>query len=185
MLDQGRVSRIENDLAWVEFAPSSQCSKCGACSQAASGKMVLEAENLVKANVGDRVVVEISEAAQTLFPLFLFGTPLLFLFLGLLLGSLISEITGIVLGIIFLVCGFLSLKLVERYVTKARRFKNRIVRKLRKEVRAMAKDPVCAMEAEEGKICSEYEGKTYCFCSEACKKTFEQDPKKYVEKKEE
>lgn len=45
----------------------------------------------------------------------------------------------------------------------------------------MAKDPVCGMEVEEGKICSEYEGKTYCFCSESCKATFEQDPGKYVE----
>lgn len=45
----------------------------------------------------------------------------------------------------------------------------------------MAKDPICGMEVEEGKLCSEYEGKKYCFCSEACKQEFEQNPKKYTE----
>ncbi len=45
----------------------------------------------------------------------------------------------------------------------------------------MAKDPVCGMEVEEeGKICSEYEGKKYCFCSQACKQKFEQEPKRYT-----
>lgn len=46
----------------------------------------------------------------------------------------------------------------------------------------MAKDPVCGMEAEEDKICSEYEGKKYCFCSEMCKQKFEQEPAKYTGK---
>lgn len=51
-----------------------------------------------------------------------------------------------------------------------------------KEVKTMAKDPVCGMECEEGKICSEYKGKTYCFCSEGCKKSFEQDTERYLGK---
>lgn len=44
----------------------------------------------------------------------------------------------------------------------------------------MAKDPVCGMDAEEGKICSTYEGKKYCFCSKTCKESFDKDPAKYV-----
>ena len=44
----------------------------------------------------------------------------------------------------------------------------------------MAKDPVCGMEVEEGKICSTHEGKKYCFCSNVCKESFEKDPGKYV-----
>jgi len=44
----------------------------------------------------------------------------------------------------------------------------------------MAKDPVCGMEVEEGKICSTREGKKYCFCSQACKESFEKDPSRYV-----
>ena len=44
----------------------------------------------------------------------------------------------------------------------------------------MAKDPVCGMDVEEGKICSTHEGKKYCFCSNVCKESFEKDPGKYV-----
>jgi len=44
----------------------------------------------------------------------------------------------------------------------------------------MVKDPVCGMDVEEGKICSEYKGKKYCFCVPGCKELFEKNPEKYV-----
>jgi YHS domain-containing protein len=43
------------------------------------------------------------------------------------------------------------------------------------------KDLVCGMDVEVGEICSEYGGKTYCFCCEACKEEFEKTPEKYIE----
>ena len=55
---------------------------------------------------------------------------------------------------------------------------------MRREVRTgMAKDPVCGMMVNEktAKWKTTYTGKTYYFCAEACKRTFEKDPKKYVE----
>jgi len=46
----------------------------------------------------------------------------------------------------------------------------------------MEKDPVCGMDVDPktaaGK--SEYQGKTYYFCSPGCKKDFDKDPQKYV-----
>ena len=46
----------------------------------------------------------------------------------------------------------------------------------------MEKDPVCGMMVDPktaaGK--SEYEGKSYYFCSPGCKKDFDKDPTKYV-----
>lgn len=42
------------------------------------------------------------------------------------------------------------------------------------------KDPVCGMEVKEGEIFSEYKENKYYFCSQTCKKKFEQDPEKYV-----
>jgi Cu+-exporting ATPase len=48
----------------------------------------------------------------------------------------------------------------------------------------MAKDPVCGMEVDEktaaGK--SEYQGKTYYFCSPGCKRSFDKEPEKYAGK---
>jgi YHS domain-containing protein len=45
----------------------------------------------------------------------------------------------------------------------------------------MAIDPVCKMEVDENrsKYGSRYKGKSYHFCTEGCKKTFDEDPEKY------
>jgi RND family efflux transporter MFP subunit len=47
------------------------------------------------------------------------------------------------------------------------------------------KDPVCGMDVDPGKpdaIKSTYNGKTYYFCSRNCKKSFDENPGKYVSK---
>ncbi len=43
-------------------------------------------------------------------------------------------------------------------------------------------DPVCGMQIEQEKAAAtlEYRGVRYWFCSEACRKRFEQDPAKYA-----
>ena len=56
---------------------------------------------------------------------------------------------------------------------------------MRTEVRiGMAKDPVCGMMVDEktARWKAAYAGRTYYFCAEACRRTFEKDPKKYVKK---
>ncbi len=46
----------------------------------------------------------------------------------------------------------------------------------------MVKDPVCGMEVDpdEAAVSFEYEGKTYYFCAEACKKRFAEEPEKFI-----
>ena len=43
-------------------------------------------------------------------------------------------------------------------------------------------DPVCRMKVEEkgAKYTSVHEGKSYYFCNQACKRTFDSDPKRYA-----
>ena len=50
-----------------------------------------------------------------------------------------------------------------------------------KEV-TMEKDPVCGMDVDPDSAAgkSEYEGKTYYFCSPGCKKQFDDNPEKFV-----
>lgn len=47
----------------------------------------------------------------------------------------------------------------------------------------MAMDPVCKMKVDEktAKMKTDFKGKTYYFCGQACKKAFEGNPNKYVE----
>ena len=44
-------------------------------------------------------------------------------------------------------------------------------------------DPVCRMELDQRDATgtSEYEGKTYYFCSTACKEKFDENPDEYTE----
>jgi YHS domain-containing protein len=44
------------------------------------------------------------------------------------------------------------------------------------------RDPVCGMELSRMSAVEEatYQGKTYYFCAQTCRKAFEADPKKYV-----
>ena len=46
----------------------------------------------------------------------------------------------------------------------------------------MAIDPVCNMEVDESTAqwTSEYKGETYYFCAPGCKRSFDQDPEKYL-----
>jgi len=46
-------------------------------------------------------------------------------------------------------------------------------------------DPVCGMKIDPGTaVMAEYEGETYYFCSAQCQEQFQQDPAKYMAKKE-
>ena len=44
---------------------------------------------------------------------------------------------------------------------------------------AMVKDPVCGMEIDSSQAAAQtmYQGQAYYFCSEECRRTFEQNPK--------
>lgn len=46
----------------------------------------------------------------------------------------------------------------------------------------MAKDPVCGMDVDPASAAgsSEYKGKTYYFCAPGCKKTFDEEPERYL-----
>jgi YHS domain-containing protein len=51
----------------------------------------------------------------------------------------------------------------------------------------MVKDPVCGMEidAKTAAGTSDFQGKTYYFCSQGCKKAFDKEPQKYAGKADE
>ena len=46
----------------------------------------------------------------------------------------------------------------------------------------MNRDPVCGMELEpdEEAASADHEGRTYVFCSDECRRRFEQEPARYV-----
>jgi len=65
---------------------------------------------------------------------------------------------------------------------RLRRFRPTKVTAIAEGGTQMAIDPVCKMEVKESEAAatSEYKGKKYYFCNVACKKAFDQDPKRYL-----
>jgi YHS domain-containing protein len=47
----------------------------------------------------------------------------------------------------------------------------------------VATDPVCGMDVDDKKSSTktEYDGRTYYFCSSECKREFQEDPESYTE----
>lgn len=47
---------------------------------------------------------------------------------------------------------------------------------------AKVKDPVCGMEIDESQAEAQttYQGQAYYFCSEECRKTFQENPEEFV-----
>ena len=48
---------------------------------------------------------------------------------------------------------------------------------------AMVKDPVCGMEFDESQAAAQtvYQDRAYYFCSEDCRRTFEANPKEFIQ----
>jgi len=44
----------------------------------------------------------------------------------------------------------------------------------------MEQDPVCGMSVDKTALSANYEGRTYYFCSEGCKKKFDDNPDQYA-----
>ncbi len=97
--------------------------------------MLLEAENVPGASVGDRVEVEIPERDPLLAALLLFGLPLLGMLLGVVAGTLLeralnwdSEGPAVLLGAVLLLASFFFVKIREKRLAKKQSRRNRIVR---------------------------------------------------------
>jgi len=122
--DTGRVVSIKGDKAMVEVEPASAYAKCAFRDleeQIAGGRPVLEALNIVKAVVGDRVKVRVESVAYLKASAAVYGIPLLLLIIGTIFGAYISvkfnmssDTMGALFGIAGLIIGVLTLFLFRK-----------------------------------------------------------------------
>ena len=120
--EQGRVVALEDDRLWVETLRRSACDSCSAnkgCGHAvmdrnqagARARIKVIAHHAVQASVGDQVVVGIPEGALLRGAMMVYLVPLLCLFAGALLGSLVqlqSFDLSLFGGLAGLLVGFLA-----------------------------------------------------------------------------
>jgi len=88
------------------------------------------------------------------------------------LGVVVSPAVGAVLMSLSTVIVAFNSQTLRKYEPKGAEFMI---------TQPMLKDPVCGMEVDQStEYKTDYNGKTYYFCSARCKETFESNPRKYV-----
>lgn len=118
----GKVINIEDEMARIQIAKSSQCKNCTACDMFdTKGTVEISARNELAAKVEDYVEVEIAPAQVIGSSLLVFIFPIIALIIGYMLGShlapqttLTAENAGIIGSLIFLVLAFLLIYVYDR-----------------------------------------------------------------------
>lgn len=114
MKNIGVVTEINNGRAKLRFIKESACGgNCASCGGCSSKPIEIETENILKAEVLDKVEVE-SDSGKILFSAFvLYIVPILVLiFVYLAADNLFSEFSSVIISI---VCFFLSFVGVKKY----------------------------------------------------------------------
>ena len=126
--DIGKVVRVSGDKAFIEVERSSACAQCGLQEVeelVAGGKVVFEALNMAKANIGDKVKVRVESAAYMKASVFIYGIPVLLLIMGAVLGVYLAgkfnkstDIMSALFGMCGLIVGIIILFLFRKKGTK-------------------------------------------------------------------
>jgi len=124
----GLVVELEGSKAKIRFLRGSACAHCGACLTAGDNEMEVVLENTLGAKVGDRVAVDLSPRRVVQASLLAYAVPLALLLAGVFIGSRVSDLFGLILGVLACGIAFVILRLVERRSRKKRRFQPRMVR---------------------------------------------------------
>lgn len=185
MRETGTVISVDRGTARVQFVPKEACEQCSAKSfcHPEPHRMVADAVNELGAQVGDLVTMETEARASVLAAALVFLAPIGALVVGYLLGRTYrgTETGGVIGGVFTLILSIAVLGYVDRRVLRPRRFMPRITSVTREGVNPMAKDVVCGMEVSEDTAHkTEHSGRTYYFCCEACKVSFEKNPDEYT-----
>ena len=91
-LHTGTVVALCGDRAVIRFSRSPMCRHCGACFAAGETEMETSVENTLRAEVGERVAVELPPRRLLKASVLAYALPLAALLLGLLLGSSWGEV---------------------------------------------------------------------------------------------
>lgn len=119
MTKNGIVEDINSGIAKVKIlrvsACGENCVECGACDKKSN---TVIAKNTLNAKVNDKVIVNMSDKLVLGAAFLVYIIPLIFLIIGYLIGHIISENTGILLGFTFMVIAFLIIIYIDKKFNK-------------------------------------------------------------------
>lgn len=130
MAEIGQVQEVKGEFITVKLQRHDACDHCNACSAGVeTEEMILEAENLCRAQKGDLVEISLEESNFLLAVVIMYVIPLLSLLVGITIGYLAGSAMQINQEIAALVVGFALLGLT--YLTIRRNEERFHTRKFR------------------------------------------------------
>jgi sigma-E factor negative regulatory protein RseC len=139
MLEEGTITRTNDNYAWVRIGRSAMCDHCGsksACRTFSGGRiMEAEARNEVGGQVGDRVLLKMDNSSFLRITFLVYLVPVLALIAGALVGiglaaeySINPEMSSLVFGISAFVLSFSIIHRFGKNVKKKQKYMPAIVK---------------------------------------------------------
>ncbi len=122
----GVVTAVENGIATVRFQRSDMCKHCGACLAIGERELETRVKNTLNAAVGDVVAVSMAGRRVLQASVLAYAVPLLFLLLGVWLGSYISDVCALLFGVAGCAAAYLVLRALDRRRSFKARFAPRM-----------------------------------------------------------
>lgn len=90
--EQGLVIEVSDNVAKIKVGRHNDCKNCGACP--GNDSIVITATNKIGAKPGQRVAFEVKESNFLMATFVVFVLPIIALFIGVLLGGVVSKYIG-------------------------------------------------------------------------------------------
>lgn len=145
--ESGRVVTIDNDIAWIEMQRKAVCDTCSVnkgCGTGVIAKTIgnkrfrIPVKNVINAQVGDDVIVGISDDMLVKSSFAVYMIPLLLLFIGAWIGETVAQSNAlmsaeglsIAFGIAGLLAGFMWLRRFSVKISKDNRYQPLLLRRI-------------------------------------------------------
>jgi sigma-E factor negative regulatory protein RseC len=139
--ETGLVKKIVNNKILVECEAVNMCNNCmenERCSISGdSKKRELWIDNAAGVAVGDRILFNIKESGLIYASVLLYVIPIVFLFLGMIIGyklhsflNIDAELSSIIFGFSGLIVSFLFIKIYSVFILHKERFKPIFIKRI-------------------------------------------------------
>ncbi|MEW9077088.1 SoxR reducing system RseC family protein [Terrisporobacter glycolicus] len=119
----GYVVEQNDDITKIKLGRHSECKNCGACP--GNNNLIVSVNNTIGAKVGDKVCVQIQQDNIVPSVYIVYIQPLLLVFMGSIIGYLVSVYTHksatvlkVVFGAIFFIISIIFIKVADKKAGK-------------------------------------------------------------------
>jgi positive regulator of sigma E activity len=135
MREKGVVVEIHGFIAKIKLMPSEACKGCpsGGICRPAGKTMLMEADNKIKAAIGDEVWVETLAKQSMIAVFFLFAFPVLLGLIAILITTRYGASYRVIAGIIGLAIGLLLAKIIDSHLRKTGKLLPNIIEVIKPE----------------------------------------------------